>query len=91
MIFLSNPEKKIREKMQEALELPKELLKEYSRMTILGGEDVWIENYQSMMEYNDNYIRFSNHIAIYGDDLKVEEICEDDVLIVGKIKQIEFE
>ena len=77
--------------MQEALELPKELLKEYSRMTILGGEDVWIENYQGMIEYQDDYIRFGNNISIYGSNLKVEEICEDDILIVGKIRQIEFE
>ena len=83
--------KTIKEQMQLAMEIPKELLKNFSRVTILGAEDVWIENYQSMLEYDENYIRLSNNIGIYGQNLKVEEINEEDILIVGNIKKVEFE
>ena len=92
MIFLAkNEKKKIREKFQEAMELPKELLKDYSRVTILGAEDIWIENYQSIMEYGEEYIRFGNNIGIYGQQLTIEEITDDDILIIGTVKTIEFE
>lgn len=83
--------KKIRLKMQAAMEIPKELLKDYSRVTIIGGEDVWIENYKSILEYSEDMIRLSNNISIYGQDLSVEEISSEDILIIGKIKTIEFE
>ena len=83
--------KKIRQKFQAAMEIPKELLKDYSRVTIIGGEDVWIENYKGILEYSEDMIRLSNNISIYGQDLSVEEISSEDILIIGKIKNIEFE
>ena len=83
--------KKFRQKFQDAMEIPKELLKEYSRVTIIGGEDVWIENYKGIIEYSEDIIRLNNKINIYGQNLSVEEICSEDILIIGKIKNIEFE
>lgn len=83
--------KKIKQKFQTAMEIPRELLKNYSRVTIIGGEDIWIENYKSILEYSDDIIRFSNNICIYGQNLSVEEINSEDILIIGKIKNIEFE
>ena len=83
--------KKIRQKFQAAMEIPKELLKDYSRVTIIGSEDVWIENYKGIIEYNEEMIRLSNNIIIYGQGLSVEEISSEDILIIGKIKNIEFE
>ena len=89
---MSKEEKKnVREKLQTAMEIPKELLKSYSRITAIGNEDVWIENYKSILEYDDNLIRLGNNICIYGQGLKVEEITADDILIIGKISNIEFE
>ena len=83
--------KKIRQKFQDAMEIPKELLKEYSRVTIIGAEDIWIENYKGILEYSEELIRLSNNICIYGQNLSVEEITSEDILIIGKIKNIEFE
>ena len=83
--------KKIRQKMQEAMEIPKELLKGYSRVTIIGAEDIWIENYKGILEYSEEIIRLGNDICIYGQNLSVEEITSEDILIVGNIKNIEFE
>ena len=83
--------KKVREKLCNVMEIPKELLKSYSRITAIGNEDVWIENYKSILEYDDNLIRLGNNICIYGQGLKVEEITADDILIIGKISNIEFE
>lgn len=83
--------KKIRQKFQAAMEIPKELLKDYSRVTVIGGEDVWIENYKGIIEYSEEMIRLSNNIIIYGQSLSVEEISSEDILIIGKIKNIEFE
>ena len=83
--------KKVREKLRNVMEIPRELLKSYSRITAISNEDVWIENYKSILEYDDNLIRLVNNICIYGQGLKVEEITADDILIIGKISNIEFE
>lgn len=80
-----------REKIQKALEIPVELLKNYPRITALGNESIFIENYKAIIEYEKNLIRISNNVAVYGDELNVEQITADDILIAGKIKSIEFE
>lgn len=80
-----------KEKVQKALEMPIELLKNYPRMTILGDETVYIENYKAITDYEENLIRISNNISVFGEKLNVEEITADNILIVGKIKSIEFE
>ncbi len=83
--------KKLKQKLQAAMEIPRELLKGYSRVTVIGKEEVWIENYKSILEYDDNMIRLSNNICIYGQNLSVQEITSEDILIVGQINRLEFE
>lgn len=83
--------KVIREKMGEILDMPLDMIKGYSRMTVLGNESVWIENYQGIMEYEEELIRLSNGIIIFGRNLLIEEITDEDMLITGKIKSVEFE
>lgn len=80
-----------REKLEKALEMPIELLSNYPRITVLGKESVFIENYKAIIEYEENLIRISNNVSIYGKELNVEEITADDMLVSGKIKTIEFE
>lgn len=80
-----------REKLEKALEMPIELLNNYPRITVLGKESVFIENYKAIIEYEENLIRISNNVSIYGKELNVEEITADDMLVSGKIKSIEFE
>ena len=80
-----------REKLEKALEMPIELLNNYPRITVLGKESVFIENYKAIVEYEENLIRISNNVSIYGKELNVEEITVDDMLVSGKIKTIEFE
>ena len=81
----------LRDKIQRALEIPVELLKDYPRVTTLGNESVFIENYGAIIEYEKNVVRISNDVSVYGTELNVEAITADDILIVGKIKSIEFE
>jgi sporulation protein YqfC len=80
-----------REKLEKALEMPIELLNNYPRITVLGKDSIFIENYKAITEYEENLIRISNNVSIYGKKLNVEEITADDMLISGEVKTIEFE
>ena len=80
-----------REQLEKALEMPIELLNNYPRITVLGKDSIFIENYKAITEYEENLIRISNNVSIYGKKLNVEEITADDMLISGEVKTIEFE
>ena len=83
--------KKVREKMGQILDMPLDMIKDYSRMTVIGNESILIENYKGIIEYEDSIIRLSNNICIFGNKLFIEEITDDEILITGDIKNIEFE
>lgn len=76
----------LRDRIERALEIPVELLHGYPRITLLGNESVFIENYQSIVEYEKTLIRISNNAVIYGMDLNIEEITSDEMLICRKNK-----
>lgn len=84
-------ERRIKEKFLDMMELPKELLKDVSRITLLGNEDILVENYKGIIEYEENIIRLNNGINVFGTNLNVEEITEADIFITGKINNVEFE
>lgn len=83
--------KAVREKIGQILDMPLDMIKNYSRMTVIGNESVLIENYKGIIEYEDEIIRLSNNIMIFGKQLFIEEITDDEILITGNIRNIEFE
>ena len=80
-----------REKIGMILDMPLDMINGCSRMTVIGNESILLENYKGIVEYEENIIRLSNNINVFGDRLNIEEITDDDILITGKIKNIEFE
>ncbi len=86
--------KKKQNRFEELLEIPKEISSEEPKLTIMGFEELLIENYKSILEYQDFYVRLSTHIGIVninGFELKLNEMTNDDILITGKIDSIDFE
>lgn len=86
--------KDIRNKMGEILELPKEIVNNIPRITVLGFNKMLVESYKTIIEYNENYIKLSTRIGfiiIEGFNLQVNQITNDDAQIEGQIVHIEFE
>ena len=81
-------------KFSRLLELPTEVASGTSKITIQGSSQMLIENYQSVLEYQDIYIRIKTYfgiINISGFNLKLNDMTSDDVKIEGEIDSIDFE
>lgn len=81
-------------RFEELLEIPKEISSEKPKLTLMGFEELLVENYKNILEYQDFYVRLSTHIGIIninGFELKLNEMTNDDILITGKIEGIDFE
>ena len=50
-----------------------------------------MENYKGSIEYEENVSRLSNDINVVGTKRNIEEINDDDILISGNIRNVEFE
>lgn len=81
-------------KLESLLELPKEITTAQPKITIMGFEEMLIENYKGILEYENFYIRLATYIGIIninGFNLKLNQMKEDTILVTGKIDSIDLE
>jgi len=90
----NNKKNKVRNRISRALEVPYEVTLKIPKLTILKFEEVLIENYKGILEYQDFFVRIQTYIGIIninGFKLSLEEMTTDDVIVKGKIESIDFE
>ena len=83
-----------RKRFNDILEIPKEIYTNIPNFIITGFEDMIIENYKGILEYEDYYVRVNTYIwivNIHGTNLRLEKMTEDNIKIIGKIESIEIE
>ena len=81
-------------KASEILELPREVVSQVPKITITAFDEVVIENFRGILEYEDFFVRISTYIGnvnINGFNLKLNQMNEDDILVKGKIESINLE
>ena len=85
---------KSKKKFNEILEIPREVYTNEPHIVLNSFEQMIIENYKGILEYEDFYVRISTYIGIIninGINLKLEKMTEDNLKINGKIENIEIE
>ena len=81
-------------RLDRFLEVPEEVSSQNSKITIQDFSKMLIENYKTILEYQDIYIRikmYSGIINITGTNLKLEDMTTDDIVVNGEIDSVEFE
>ncbi|MBO5099455.1 MAG: sporulation protein YqfC [Clostridia bacterium] len=84
----------IKEKLTENMQLPKEIILNYPKLTVLGKKDITVENIIGVIEFDEDIVRLNTetHILnIYGLNLEIKSLSLDEVQIQGKIEKIIFE
>ena len=81
-------------RIENMLEIPKEITTNEPKVTIVGFKQMLIENYKGILEYEDILIRIKTHIGILnisGFNLNLNQMTGDDIVVTGKIESIELE
>lgn len=81
-------------KLDSLLELPREVVSTDVKVTVNGFDEVLIENYKNILEYQDVLVKvntFEGAISVYGFNLKLEQMTDEDIKVNGQIDTIEFE
>ncbi len=85
--------KKIKEKVAEAVGIPKEIALDYPRLTLLGKQELYIENFKAIIEYTDCCIRLSTgayFLKVCGCNLEIKNISPEILVINGDISGMEI-
>lgn len=85
--------KKKMEILADYLELPKDLMLDLPRITLLGNLQLIIENHRGIIEYTKERIRISTSLGellIDGEGLVLRNIFPDEIAVDGKITSLKL-
>lgn len=81
-------------RLDKLLELPKEVCSNVPKVIITGFDEIIIENFKGILEYEEFYVRINTHIGIIninGYGLNLENMNNDDIKVKGKIESLDIE
>ena len=81
-------------KLDKLLDIPKEITTNIPKIIISGFEEVLVENYKGVLEYEENFVKIASYIGIIninGISLKLNQMKDDTVLIYGQIDSMTIE
>lgn len=81
-------------RLDKILEMPEEVYSNTPKLTITGFNEIVLENYKGILEYEEFFASISTYIGIVninGYNINLEKMTNDDIKITGKIESIELE
>lgn len=81
-------------RLNKILEMPEEVYTNTPKLTITGFNEIVLENYKGILEYEEFFASISTHIGVVninGYNINLEKMTNDDIKITGKIESIELE
>jgi len=81
-------------RIDRLLEIPQEIYSNVPKITITGFNEMIIENFKGISEYEDYYIRINTSLGIInvnGYELRLENMTNDDIKVTGKIEKFDIE
>lgn len=84
---------KIKETLSNALELPKDIILDVAKVTLIGSNNISVENHKGILEYNEDQIRVntgSGILTINGSKLNIKAIIQEEITITGEIYSVSY-
>lgn len=84
---------RLRKNVTEALELPKEIMLNLPLISLIGREEVTIENYKGILEYGEETVRIGTAAGILrltGRGLCLKQLSAECMVVTGQIESLAF-
>jgi sporulation protein YqfC len=85
---------KLKKAITEKLEMPSEVILKYPKITVLGKEEITIENHKGITEFTEKTIIIKSvigNIKILGYNFEILYISSNTVILSGKFLSISYE
>ncbi len=79
--------------VSDFFELPKDITLNLPKISMIGSNQMLVENHKGVIEYIPQRIRVNSSIGVIrvqGKEMELRNIAADDIMITGDIKMIEF-
>lgn len=84
----------LRHKVAAMFELPGDVMLDVARISLMGDRELLIENHRGLSEYTPDRVVLltpQGALAISGQDLQIDSISPDQVVILGRIRSMQYQ
>ncbi|WP_040948381.1 sporulation protein YqfC [Gorillibacterium massiliense] len=85
--------KKIRMFTADLLDVPRDVILDVPRLTMIGNMQLYIENHHGVLHFSSDLLRLAlakGHLEIHGSDLVLRAILPEEVFVEGTIGDIKY-
>lgn len=82
------------ERLAKLFEIPADVVGNRPKVTAVGRGEVLIENFKGIMDFVDDCVRINTSngvIKVMGSKLCIKEITSEEIIIGGKISNIDYD
>lgn len=82
------------QKLARVLELPADIVMDIPRVTLLGNQQLLVENHRGIVEYSPAVIRINLNngaMTVKGKELVLGNLQLEQILIEGKVEEIKYD
>ncbi|MFZ5946039.1 MAG: sporulation protein YqfC [Bacillota bacterium] len=83
----------LKQKFSNVLDIPKDVMLDLPKMTVIGDIQLYLENHRGIIEYTSNLVRLSTSLGeliIKGEGLILRNISIEEIYIDGRITEIGY-
>ncbi len=90
---MSKKKEAISKAMTDFLEIPRDLIFDLPKLTIIGKTEIYLENHRGIIEYSLTRIRIGlsrGFLQIEGQDLEIKALMPDEMSLSGEVHSIRY-
>ncbi|KJS22935.1 MAG: sporulation protein [Clostridiaceae bacterium BRH_c20a] len=84
---------KLKNRFSSVLDIPRDVMLDLPKLTIIGDIQIYIENHRGIIEYTSALVRLSTSLGqliIKGENLVLRNISVEEIYIEGRIQEVGF-
>lgn len=75
------------------LEIPRDLVLDIPKLTLVGRNELYLENHRGIIQYNSRLLRLNlsrGFLEIEGQDLEIRALMPEELHVTGEIISVRF-
>jgi len=83
----------LRKGVAEFFELPKEIVLDLPKITMVGDLQMIVENHRGIVEYSSERVVIAvsdGHLVLTGEELMIGFVYQEEITITGRFRRVEF-
>lgn len=79
--------------MADFLEIPKDLIMDLPKVTLIGRNEFYLENHRGIIEFSSQRIRINlsrGFLELQGENLEIKALMPDEMKVWGEIRSIKY-